>query len=247
MRFALAMSALLVAAPAGAAAPREVVVQGTRVHAIDVLPSALGAAGSVDIGPSPTAGGSRIVTRAEIEAAFAAKQLPTPPAIPDVVRVVRKTRRLAPADLEALVRGAIATRPLGKGVRLAAVRTDHPTDVAEGWARVDVDVPRAPKRVGAFVTTAIASFFSDEGEVTARVPIPVELAISEEGATYDSARGGAVTLIVRRGYIEVRAAGVAMADADIGDVVPVQLRASGRVLRGRLVARDEAVALEDGQ
>jgi hypothetical protein len=136
-------------------------------------------------------------------------------------------------------------KPLARGVTLTAVRAAQAVDVADGWARVDVDVPRAPKRQGAFVTTAIASFFTVDGEAIARVPVPMELTVSAEGATYDAPRGAAVTLVIRKNYIEVRTTAVTTADADLGDPVPVQLRTSGRVLRGRLTAKDEVVAMED--
>jgi hypothetical protein len=236
-----------VAASAAAAAPRDVPVTGTRVHVGDVVPDADVAAALVDIGPSPTAGGSRLVTRAEIVAALGAKQLAAPASLPDAVRIVRKARHLAPADIELLVRSAIAAKPLGRGVTLSAVRAPHPVDVADGWARVDVDVPRAPKHAGPFTTTAIASFYAAESDVTARIPVPVELMVSPDGASFDTARGAAITLVVRRGAVEVRAAAVTMADGDVGDLVPVQLRQSTRVLRSRLTAPDEAIAVEDGQ
>ena len=246
-RTAIALCALLAAADARAAAPRDVTITATRVHVGDVLDGTDADVAAVDIGPSPTAGASRVITRAEIVAAVSAKQLAAPAAVPDAVRVVRKAKRLSPADLESIVRAAVAAKPLGRGVRLDAVRAEHPIDVPDGWGRVDVDVPRAPKRVGSFPTTVIASFFTGDGEVTARVPVPIELAVSADGAGYDVERGSAVTLVVRRGYVEVRAAAVTTTDADVGDPVQVQLRGSGRVLRARLLDRDQALAVEDGQ
>jgi hypothetical protein len=239
--------ALAGARPANAAPPREVAVTGSRIHLGDLAPNADAAIAAVDVGPSPAPGASRLVTKSDIAAALAAKALPVPPTLPEAVRVVRKAKHLLPADLDAIVRHAIDDKPFARGVSLMAVRPDHPVDVAEGWARVDVDVPRPPKRQGPFATTALASFFTADGEAIARVPVRLELAISAEGAIYDAPRGATVTLIVRRNYVEVRAPGVTTADADLGDAVPVQLRNSGRVLRARLTARDEAVAVEDGQ
>jgi hypothetical protein len=186
------------------------------------------------------------VPRADILVALDAKQVPPPPSLPDAVRVVRSARHLVASELNALVRGAMADKPLGRGVTLASVRADRPVDVAEGWTRVDVDVPRAPKKAGTFTTVAIASFFVD-GEVIARIPVRVDLNVSADGATYDMLRGSPVMLLVRRSLVEVRAPGFAAADADIGDILPVQLRPSGRVLRARLSTKDEAIALEDGQ
>jgi hypothetical protein len=53
--------------------------------------------------------------------------------------------------------------------------------------------------------------------------------------------------VVSRGLVEVTTPAVTSADADIGDVVQVLLRPSGRALRAELVAKDRALALEDGR
>jgi hypothetical protein len=241
------LATLAFAGPAAAAPPQEVFVTGSRIRVGDVAPNVDAAVAAIDIGPSPSPGGSRLVTKSDIAAALTAKVIPVPAALPDAVRVVRKAQHLSPAELDGLVRGALDDKPLGHGVTLAAVRASHPVDVADGWAHIDVDVPHAPKRQGAFTTTAIASFYTAEGEAIARVPIPMELTVSAEGALYDTPRGASVTLVIRRNYIEVRTTGMTTADADLGDAVPVQLRPSGRVLRARLTAKDEAVAIEDGQ
>ena len=143
-----------------------------------------------------------------------------------------------------LLRTAMASKPLHQGVVLAMVNAERALEVAEGYARVDVEVPRAPKRAGAFATSAVLSFIDTDGQVLSRVAVPIVLAVSEEGAAYDTPRGTAVTLVVRRNLVEVRVPGVATVDGDVGDPVPVQLRSSGRLLHARLVSRDEALATE---
>jgi flagellar basal body P-ring formation chaperone FlgA len=242
----LVLSAALAHSPAVAGPTPQVPVTTTRIHLKDLFPDIDAAAAEVDLGPSPPAGGSRLVTRADIMAALDAKQLPVPQSMPDAVRVVRGARHIAAAEMNAIVRSALDNKPLGRGVALAAVRADRSVDVADGWTRVDIDVPRAPKRAGTFTTAAIASFFVGN-DVIARIPVRVDLSVSADGATYDTIRGAAVMLVVRRSTVEVRAPGFAAADGDVGDVIPVQLRPSGRTIRARLSTKDEAVALEDGQ
>ncbi|HZU82664.1 MAG TPA: flagella basal body P-ring formation protein FlgA [Polyangiaceae bacterium] len=241
----LVVAALAGAAPPayGAAAPRQVAVVGTRVHLGDLVADATPEAAAVDLGAAPAAGGSRLVTRADMLAALDARQVAPPGDLPDAVRVVRKARRLPPSEMDAIVRGAIEARGLSRGVTLAAVRMDRALDLAEGWTRVEVDVPRPPKKAGPFATSATASFFAG-AEVVARIPVPIDLAISPDGAAYDAQRGSAVTLVVRRGLVEIRASAFAAADADVGDFIPVQLRPSGRVVRARLIGKDEALAVE---
>jgi hypothetical protein len=228
-----------------AAPPRQVRLVGARVHVGDVVPNADASIAGVDVGPSPLAGCSRIVTRADIVTALDARQLPVPAQLPDAVRVVRQAKHVAPSEMDMLVRDAIKEKSLRRGVTLDAVRAERAVDVIDGWTRVDVDVPRAPKKAGPFATTAFVSFYGAEAEVLARFPVPIDLAVSEEGTAYDTTRGAPVTLVIRRSLVEVRIGAFAGADADIGDSVPIQLRPSGRVVRAKLLSRDEALAVEE--
>jgi hypothetical protein len=233
--------ALGIVPSAGATPPREVSITGTRIHIGDLALEADAAAALVDLGPSPAAGVSHLVTRADITAALDAKQIASRPLLPDAIRVVRRAKHLVASEVNAIVHDALGSKDLGRGVTLASVHADRPWDVADGWTRVVVDVPRAPKKVGTFSTTAIASLFAGD-EVIARLLVPVDLTVAAEGATFDAVRGSAIILIVRRSFIEVRALGTAGTDADVGDPIPVQLRPSGRVVRARLISRDEAIA-----
>jgi hypothetical protein len=230
-------------AAAAARGQRVVVVKGTRIHLGDLMPEADAAAAAVDLGPAPVAGGSRLVTKDDIAAALDKKQIASPAGVPEAVRVTRKAKHLAPADVATIVRDAMGSKELGHGVTLASVRADRAFDVADGWTRVDVDVPRAPKKVGTFATTAIAALFVGD-DVIARLPVPIDLAVSAEGATFDVTRGTSVTLVIQRSLVEVRTPAFASADADVGDPIVVQLRPSGRVVRARLVSKDTAVAVD---
>jgi hypothetical protein len=243
-RLVVLSTLLSTAAPSTAAAPRQVAVSTTRVRVSDVMPGADPAIAQLDLGPAPVVGASRMVTRGEIVAALDAKQLPAPPALPEAVRVVRKAKHLSPEEVDALVRGALAAKPR-RGVSVDAVRQEHAVDVADGWTHVDVTVPRAPKKAGAFSTTVIVSFLNEDREPLGRLAVPVALSVSADGALFDVSRGSTVTLVIRRSLVEVRVPAAANADADIGDPLPVQIRLSGRVVRARLVAKDEALAVEE--
>ena len=73
-----------------------------------------------------------------------------------------------------------------------------------------------------------------------RLSVPLELNLSQEATVYDVTRGSRVTLVIRRGLIEVSSVGTAGADADVGDLVPVILTPSGRTLSARLEDKDHA-------
>jgi flagella basal body P-ring formation protein FlgA len=238
---ALAMTSTL---PCPALPMRQVEVMGSRVRLGDVLPSAVGSAATLDLGPTPQAGASRLLTKSELVAALDHEHVPTPSGLPDAVRVVRKIKRLERWDVDALVRTVMAPKPLHHGVVLAVVNAERPIEVADGYVRVDVEVPRAPKKPGAFATSAILSFVDGEDQVLSRVAVPIVLAVSEDGAAFDTPRGSNITLLVRRNLVEVRVPGVATVDGDVGDPVSVQIRSSGRVLRAQLLSKDEALALE---
>jgi hypothetical protein len=237
-------SCLWTTRPCHAIPLRQIEVIGARIRVGDVLPDASGRTAAFDIGPTPQTGGSRLLTRDDLVAVFDREHTPVPHGLPDAVRIVRKTRRLAAWDVDAIVRTAMAPKPMHRGVVLAMVNAERGLDVAEGYARVDVEVPRAPKKAGAFATSVVLSFVDTDGQVLSRIVVPVVLAISEEGAAYDASRGSAVTLVVRRNLVEVRVPGVATVDCDVGDPVPVQIRSSGRLLHARLISKDEALATE---
>lgn len=237
--FVLAVAA---SAASGATPIREISVRGARVHLGDVLTNAPPEWRSLDLGPSPSAGGSRIVERADVERALREGGVAIRGTIPSAVRVVRRTVRLDTQALENAVRDAVARSPLPAGVALSAVRPSRAVEVAEGWTRVVADIPRPPHHAGPFATTAMLAFEGEEG-LLARVPVAVVVDVSDAAAVFDIARGASIRLVVRRGLIEVTVSGTTTTDADIGGIVPVMIAPSGRVVRARILDRDHAEPL----
>ncbi len=242
----LTLIALVIALSGGlafAGPPTRVEVSGLRVRVGDVIRNAPAEAADVDLGPSPAAGGSRLIDREQILSALRAHGETSGLRVPEAVRVVRRVTSLTPGDLDRMVRDALPAARLPRGATIAAVRAPRSVDVPSGWSAVSADIPRPPRRAGSFATTAVVTLRAGE-EIVARITVPVELALSAEAATPDLVRGATVTLLVRQGLVEVRASGNAGADANVGEPVPVVLRPSGRVLRARLIERDVALALE---
>jgi hypothetical protein len=173
-----------------------------------------------------------------------AQAVPTAPAKP------KTTRHPVANELTELARNAIATSSvhLPKGATLVAARPSAgaAVDIPVAPSRVTIDVTLPPRRAGTIMTTAVLVFWKD-ADVSARVPLHLELSVPPEALLFDVPKGGVLTLVVRRGLIEVSTQAVASADGDIGDIVQVLLRPSGRVLRAQIVAKDRAVAVEDGR
>ena len=173
-----------------------------------------------------------------------------PPAKPTAAKPIATTRRPTPNELTEIARTAIATTAahLPKGATLVAARPSAgaAVEVPLAPSRVTIDVTPPPRRAGTVMATAVLVFWKD-AEVSTRVPLHLELAVPPEALVFDVPKGGVLTLVVRRGLVEVSAQAVTSADADVGDVVQVILRPSGRALRAQLVARDRAIAVEDGR
>ncbi|MEO8799412.1 MAG: flagella basal body P-ring formation protein FlgA [Polyangiaceae bacterium] len=246
-RFILA--AALIVAPAlmqaavakGATPVPEVQVTGTRIHLSDVVKNAPADMATIDLGPAPAGGGSRLFERGDVLVALGDKKLLVP--VPPVVRVVRKMHKLDPAELDKTTRAAMAQMRMWRGASLANVRAARSVDVPEGYDRVTVDLPKPPRRTGSFQTTAMLTF-EENGTTLAKIPVPVELTLSAEAATPEITHGTEVQLVLRKGLIEVSTPAVAGADGDTGDVIAVTVRASNRVLHAKVMDSAHVLAVE---
>jgi hypothetical protein len=227
---------------AAAPKPREVTVASSRVHVGDLVAGLAPDAAGIDLGPSPAAGGSRIVDRAEIAEALRTHDIESPAVLPTSVRVIRKMKRLEVADIEQIVRQGLSGG-LTRGVTLDAVHPPTPVNVPDGWTTIKTEVPRPPRRTGAVACEASVTFYENT-QALWMMSVPVELMLSHEAAVADVVHGTRITLVIRRGLVEVSAAGTAGADADIGDLVPIVLHPSGRTVLARLEDSDHAVALD---
>ena len=237
--FAVALQ--VAASPATGATPvKEVQVMGPRVHLIDVVPTAPAAFATADLGPAPAPGGSRFVTQEELRTAAAGASAKVIASLPPAIRVVRKMRKLTAVDLERETRKAILATGLRRGVTIAAVRAPKSSEIADGWTSITASVPKPPRRAGRVPTTA-ALTFSRGAEILARLAVPIDLDLAAEAAIPDIAKGAALAVTVKMGLVEITAAALAAADADIGEELLVTLRPSGRVLRAVLIAPGKAL------
>lgn len=225
---------------AGPAAIPRAEVRGAKVHARDILGAS---APDVELGPTPPIGASRIVERDEIERAFAAAGVTPPKKIPAAVRVSRRSRRLTAAEVTDAIRSALAGARLPRGASLANVRASA-VEVPAELQRVTVDFPVLPRRAGKATAQATVTFLDEDGAALHKVLTPIELVLPPEAAFAEIPRGAPITLVIRRGLVEVSVAGVAAVDSDVGAILPITIKPSGRVLRGRAIDKDHAVALE---
>lgn len=215
-------------------------VKGPRVHTKDIFPSSV----DVDLGPTPPIGATRVIEKDEIEKAYAAAQAAPPKKIPAHVRVSRKTRKLSANDVDNAVKTAISSQKLPRGAELIKVRGTA-TEVADDYDHVNVDLPNVPRKAGPLTVQATVTFVSSENNAPIyRTIVPLDISLPPEAAFAEISKGAPIALVVRKGLIEVSVPAVAAMDGDIGSVVMVTLKPSGRVVRARAIDKDHAVAEE---
>jgi hypothetical protein len=239
----VAIALLLVAFPFAASAQAVRTVDRARVRLADVIDAAPAALAEVDLGPAPPPGGTRVLSRDEIvQGLRRAGHEPGALKLPASVRVVGASRAIGPEELASLARAAIE-KQLPAGVTLGRVEPSTTVVVPPRATVRSARLPRPPRQKGPFRTTATLELASDD-KVVASVPVSVVLDVSEEAAKTDVARGSRVNLVIERPAIRITAAGVVLGDANVGDVVQVSVRPTGRVVRAKLTGRDEARVME---
>jgi hypothetical protein len=231
----------LIALAAPPAAIPEVQITGGRIHLGDVIKNAPAEMVDFDLGAAPASGGSRIFDKGDLALALGDKQGRV--MLPAAVRVVRKMHKLDVAEIEKTTTTSIAGMHLWRGASLVHVRPLHAIDIPEGWTKIDIEIPKPPRRSGSLSTNATLAFEAD-GETTAKVIVPIELMLSDEAAKPEVTHGAEIQLVVKRGLVEVATSAIAGADGDAGDVISVTVRASNRVLRARVQDATHAVAVE---
>ncbi|AKU94669.1 hypothetical protein AKJ09_01333 [Labilithrix luteola] len=154
--------------------------------------------------------------------------------------------RANPAEIERIVREAIAASAtsIPKGTTIRSVRCGTVPEIPDSPTNVTIEVTKPARKAGISSTSAVLTFHRD-ASVVARVPVTLELDMSPEAATFDVPKGAPVVLVIKRGLLEISAPAVTSEGADLGDVVQVLLRPSGRALRGQIVAKDRAIAVEE--
>jgi len=175
----------------------------------------------------------------------------TTPSGPAAGKPAPTMRRLQASEVTELARAAITAggSRLPKGATLVTARATLATPATEipiAPSRISLEVTPPARKAGPVRATGVLVFWRDV-EVAARLPVQLDLSVSPEALVYDVPKGATVTVVVRRGLVEVSSTAVSSADADVGDVVQLLLRPSGRAIRATVIAKDRAVAVEDAR
>jgi hypothetical protein len=231
------------ALPLSAGAEPTQSIDHARLLAGDIIKAAPAGVAEIDLGPAPPPGGTRLLSKTEIEQMLRQRGVDTSKlAIPAQIRIVGAAKRVSPAELAALITPVIVQR-LAPGVALTKVQPGFDVVVPPSATVGTVEIPRHPRQKGSFRTTANVQMVAD-GEIVARVPVPVILEVSEEATRPDVARGSRIGLVIDRRSLRIMTQASCMLDANIGDVVSVLVVPTNRVVKAKITSRDEAQMIE---
>jgi hypothetical protein len=229
--------------PAAAQGPALVTVASSRVALEDVMPNCPPAACKLDLGAAPPPQVSWLVDASVIRGALeSAGEDPRSLRDLQAVRVVSAAKVLSPAEAGAFVRASIEG-VLPAGVTLNSVEAKAKLTLPLRGSAGTATLPKLPKRVGAVTTTAMVDIQLD-GVLVRRVPVLVRLTIAASAARAAVPRGQAVTLVIERRSATISTDGIALRDAEIGEVAPFKVQRTGRVLNALVKSQGLAQVLE---
>jgi Chaperone for flagella basal body P-ring formation len=231
------------ALPLAAHAEPTKTIDHARILLGDVVSAAPEGLAELDLGPAPPPGGSRLLTKPDLERELRGRGVDVAKlAIPAAVRVVGAAHRIAPEKMAALASPYIE-KELPPGVTLTSVRASYEVVVPPGAEVKSVQLPKIMRQKGSQRSTATIEL-ACEGTPVAKVPVAVVLEVSEQAARPDVARQSRLNLSLERGPVKVSTVGQLLADANVGDNVRMLVVATGRVVEARILSRDEARLVE---
>lgn len=198
---------------------------------------------TLDLGPAPPPGSSRLLSRVEVEeqlraAGDDAKSL----RMPSSLRVKSAAKRWSPEELrEAFTPRLLAALPPGltfKAAKLSRAVVTSPS-VSVG----DAHFPKFPKRAGELTLTASVDL-QQGGATVLRVPVTVVVLVSEAATRPAASKGARVNLVIEHGPARVSALATALSDTELGALGLFRVASTQRVLRARLISADSAQVVE---
>jgi hypothetical protein len=219
-------------------------IDTARIHLSDVSDGYDdGDLASLDLGPAPPPGNSRLLSRGEVEDQLRAagddgKSLRMPASL----RVKSAAKRWSVEELrDALTPKLVSALPMGvnfKSAKLNRALVTSPS-VRVGQAHL----PRIPKHVGELTLTATVDLMQDDVTVV-RVPITLVVQVTEAATQPAVAKGARINLVIEHGAARVTALATAMSDTELGATGLFRVATTQRVLRARLLSPDSAQVVE---
>lgn len=219
-------------------------IDSSRIHLSDVSDGYDdGALASLDLGPAPPPGNSRLLSRTEVsEQLRAAGDDARSLRMRDSVRVRSAVRRWSSDELREAFTPKL-TQALPPGVIFKGSKFSRSLVTSPNVSVGSVHVPRFPKRVGELTLTVTVDLVQDDVTVL-RVPVTVIVQITEAATRPAVSKGARVTLVIEHGPARVSALATALSDTELGALASFRVAATQRVLRARLLTPDSAEVVE---
>ncbi len=198
---------------------------------------------SLDLGPAPPPGNSRLLSRGEVEDQLRAAGDDTKSLrMPQSLRVKSAAKRWTPDELrDAVTPKLLAALPLGLKYKTSklnrAIVTSPSVKIGE------VHFPRFPKREGELTLTATVDLMQDEVTVM-RLPVTVIVQVTEAATRPAASKGARINLVIEHGPARVTALATALSDIELGALGLFRVASTQRILRARLVGPDSAMVVE---
>jgi len=227
-----------------ASAESERTISSARIHLSDVSDGYdEGELASLDLGPAPPPGNSRLLSRTEVEeqlraAGDDAKSL----RMPGVLRVKSASKRWSAEELhDALTPKVLLALP--PGLKFKSSKFTRALVTAPNVTVGNAHFPKFPKREGELTLTVTVDLLQDDVTVM-RVPLTVVVWVSEAATRPAASKGARINLIIEHGPARVTALAVALSDTELGALGLFRVGRTQRVLRARLLSADAAQVVE---
>ena len=227
-----------------AGAETERTIDTSRIHLGDVSDGYdEGDLATLDLGPAPPPGNSRLLSRGEVEDQLRAagddgKSL----RMPAILRVKSASKRWSAAELnDAVAPKLLAALPFG--VKFKSSRLNRAIVTSPSATIGTAHFPKIPKHEGETTLTATVDVQLDDVTVL-RLPVNVVVIVTEAATRPAVAKGARINLVIEHGPARVTALAMALSDTELGDSGLFRVSSTQRVLRARLLTPDTAQVVE---
>lgn len=234
----LLLVGLALATPAFAE-PTTVVVSHERVRLGDIAPEVPAQLQSIDLGPAPQPGSSRLFSADEVAeklrvSGISASKL----SLPGGVRVETEAKRFAPEELASLVEEPLRSA-LPVGVKLKSLKAHQGHVLAPVVRAGAVRLPKFAYKDGEQTQTATVEILWGS-QVLMRLPVQIVVEVRGQEAGALVARGTSLSLVIVRGQVEISAIGETLSAGRVGENVPVRVTVTKKVVTAKLRSAERA-------
>lgn len=234
----LALSVFFVHAGQLRAEENVALISHQRVRLGDVVSDVASGIANLDLGRAPPPGRSRYFSYEEMAsrlhaAGISASRLK----LPRGIRVESRARQFSTDELEQMVETDVQ-KSLPSGMHLERIKVESPLVLSPAVRVGSVRLPQFSAKNGEQTQTGTVEILWGD-QVALRMPVKMSVRIKGDGAAHLVQRGASVTLLIRRGNVEISAIAQTLSTARVGEVISVRVGVTNKVMSGRLVTPDK--------